>query len=241
MTGTMEPRTISVQFPHTGLIVRGNSSVTLTGGRALNWMIHNSIAWCLSAHFLSATVPYSDLITAISCSHHINPVLVAGIVAQESDFDPRKKRLETRIHDVSYGLMQITTRTARWMGLQGSTQRLLDPVVNLTIGIRYLAWLLQKHPYGADAVAAYNAGRPRWRHGGYVNSRGSHTVEHYVVRVINWAHRFQRQSKREAQTTVAQSKNYNSRDLMLSLNNRLLAGLDWPTGTLYPDVGRLSH
>ncbi|MCL5285529.1 MAG: lytic transglycosylase domain-containing protein [Nitrospirae bacterium] len=198
------------------------------------------MAWCLSAHLLSPTVPYSHIITQISCRHHINPVLVAGIVAQESRFDPSKRRIEERIHDVSLGLMQITTRTARWMGLQGPITKLYDPVVNLTLGVRYLAWLLQKHPYGADAVAAYNAGRPRWRHGGYVNSQGAHTVERYVVRVISWARHFHLQSEREAQEMVALEKNQRKRGLG-SLDNRLLAWFDWPPGTLYPDVGRLPH
>ncbi len=200
-------------------------------------MIHHSVAWCLSAHLLSPTVPFSQLITEISCRHHINPVLVAGIVAQETYFDPGKRRVEERIHDISRGLMQITTRTARWMGLQGSIQKLYDPTVNLTLGVRYLSWLLKKHPYGADAVAAYNAGRARWRHGGYVNSRGSHSVEHYVVRVINWSRLFQRQSQRESQTIVALRKSKQGRPLS-SLDNRLLAWFDWAPGTLYPNVGR---
>ncbi len=206
----------------------------------MNWMIHQSVAWCLSAHLLSPTVPYSHLITQISCKHHINPVLVAGIVAQESSFDPRKSRFEERIHDVSLGLMQITTRTARWMGLRGSVNKLYDPSVNLTYGVRYLSWLLQKHPYGADAVAAYNAGRPRWRHGGYVNSQGAHSVERYVVRVISWARHFRLQSRREERELVALEKRQRKRGLG-TLDNRLLAWFDWPPGTLYPDVGRLPH
>lgn len=206
----------------------------------MNWMIHQSVAWCLSAHLLSPTVPYSHLITQISCKHHIDPVLVAGIVAQESRFDPRKSRVEERIHDVSLGLMQITTRTARWMGLRGSVKKLYDPAVNLTYGVRYLAWLLQKHPYGADAVAAYNAGKARWRHGGYVNSRGAHTVERYVVRVVSWARRFRLQSQREERELVALEKRQRKAGLVPH-DNRLLAWLDWAPGTLYPDIGRLPN
>jgi len=202
----------------------------------LNWMIHQSVAWCLSAHLLSPTVPYSHLITQISCSQHINPVLVAGIVAQESGFNPRKKRVEERIHDISFGLMQITTRTARWMGLSGSANQLYNPSVNLTFGIRYLAWLLQKHPYGADAVAAYNAGRARWRHGGYVNSRGSHSVERYVVRVIHWSRRFTFQAKNETDRMVALSR-HRKGESSSSFDNRFLAWLDWPPGILYPNIG----
>ncbi len=202
----------------------------------MNWMIHHSVAWCLSAHLLSSSVPYSHLITEISCTQHINPVLVAGIVAQESRFDPRKNRVEERIHDVSFGLMQITTRTARWMGLQGSVDKLYDPEVNLTYGVRYLAWLLQKHPYGADAVAGYNAGVPRWRHGGYVNSRGSLSVERYVVRVLSWSKLFARQAKTETDRLVALSRQRKG-ETSSAFDRRFLAWLDWPPGTLYPNIG----
>lgn len=200
-------------------------------------MIHHSVAWCLSAHLLSPTVPYAQLITKISCTNHVNPVLVAGIVAQESRFDPRKRRVESRIHDVSIGLMQMTTRTARWMGLTGSVRRLYTPSVNLAVGVRYLVWLLKRHPYGADAVAAYNAGKARWRHGGYVNSRGQLTVEHYVVGVLRWSGKFRRQSRTETDAMIALSR-HRSGESSSAFDNRFLALLDWAPGTLYPNIGR---
>ncbi len=202
----------------------------------MNWMIHHSVAWCLSAHLLSSSVPYSNLITEISCTSHINPALVAGIIAQESRFDPTKKRVENRIHDVSIGLMQITTRTARWMGLRGSPRKLYNPAVNITYGVRYLSLLLQKHPYGVDAVAAYNAGTPRWRHGGYVNSRGSLNVERYVVRVVHWTRRFTTQAKDETDRMIALSR-HRKGESSSAFDRRFLAWLAWPPGTLYPNIG----
>jgi hypothetical protein len=89
-------------------------------------------------------------------------------------------------------------------------------------------------------VAAYNAGKARWRHGGYVNSRGSHTVEHYVVRVVSWARRFRLQSQREEREMVALEKR-RGKGTLVSHDNRLLAWLDRAPGTLYPDIGRLPN
>lgn len=201
----------------------------------MNWMITQSVAWCLSAHLLSSTVPYSTLINQVSCSQHVNPVLVAGIIEQESGFDPTKRRVEDRINDVSIGLMQITTRTARWMGFQGPLDRLYIPSVNVNYGVRYLAWLLQKHPYGADAVAAYNAGTPRWRHGGYVNSLGSYCVERYVVGVLHWTNRIRILTTNE-NAQILTFLHPRTGESSSSLDKRLLSWLGWPPGTLYPDI-----
>ncbi len=202
----------------------------------MNWMIHHSVAWCLGAHLLSPTVPYAHTITKISCQNHINPVLVASIIAQESRFNPGKRRYERGIHDTSIGLMQITTRTARWIGFHGPVRRLYNPWVNITYGTRFLALLLQKHPYGSDAIAAYNAGKPRWRHGGYVNSRGSHNVERYVLRVESWSRHYRIMADREYQSMVALAKKQQASPLMGS-DGRILAWFNWPPGTLYPNIG----
>ncbi len=150
----------------------------------MNWMIHQSVSWCLGAHLLTSTVPYHETITRISCAYHVNPVLVAAIIHRESDFDPRKMRSEDRIGDVSRGLMQVTLRTAQWMGFQGKPEALFTPWINIRYGVRFLAYLLKKYPNVSDALAAYNDGRPHIRNGRYVSSRGSLCVDHYVKAVL---------------------------------------------------------
>lgn len=150
----------------------------------MNWMIHQSVSWCLGAHLLTSAVPYHETITRISCAYHVNPILVAAIIHRESHFNPHKVREEDRIGDVSRGLMQVTMRTARWMGFRGKPEALFTPWINIRYGVRYLAYLLKKYPRVSDAVAAYNDGRPHLRNGRYVSSRGSLCVDHYVKAVL---------------------------------------------------------
>lgn len=84
-----------------------------------------------------------------------------GIVAMESQFNPRAYREEAAIKDASYGLMQILFKTAQGVGYKGSTDGLFDPAVNLSWGSQFLARLVGRYPNYLDAVAAYNMGSPR--------------------------------------------------------------------------------
>lgn len=151
----------------------------------MNWIIHQSVTWCLGAHLLSSTVPYHTAITRIACEDHVNPVLVAAVIERESQFNSHKFRRERRIHDISRGLMQVTYRTARWLGFRGAPTNLYNPWVNIRYGTKYLAYLLKRYSTVSDALAAYNDGRPRKRHGRYVSSRGSYSVDHYVRGILS--------------------------------------------------------
>jgi soluble lytic murein transglycosylase-like protein len=109
-------------------------------------------------------IPYADLINETAGRHHLNPALVAAVVASESGFNPR-----ARSPRGAYGLMQVMPAT--WRELAGSNAcapevaRLTsppcmdDPAANLNVGTAYLRRLLDrfkgKLPY---ALAAYNAG-----------------------------------------------------------------------------------
>ena len=151
----------------------------------VNWLIHQSVSWCLGAHLLSSTVPYHTAITRIACQDHVNPVLVAAVIERESQFNSHKFRRERRIHDISRGLMQVTLRTARWLGFRGAPQTLYNPWVNIRYGTKYLAYLLKRYTNVSDVLAAYNDGRPRKRHGRYVSSSGSFSVDHYVRAILS--------------------------------------------------------
>ena len=52
---------------------------------------------------------------------------------RESNFNPRL------VDHGNYGLMQIRLGTARSLGYRGTAAGLLDPAVNMTYGMRYLA------------------------------------------------------------------------------------------------------
>ncbi|MCC6946719.1 MAG: lytic transglycosylase domain-containing protein [Bradyrhizobiaceae bacterium] len=59
--------------------------------------------------------------------------LARRVVMRESSGNPRA------VSKGNYGLMQIRLGTAQAMGYRGSAQGLLDPEVNMTYAMRYLA------------------------------------------------------------------------------------------------------
>jgi len=71
--------------------------------------------------------------------------LVHRVVKRESGYNPRAS------HAGNFGLMQIRYQTARGVGYTGSAAGLLDPEVNLTYAVKYLA--------GAYRAAGGNASR----------------------------------------------------------------------------------
>ena len=71
--------------------------------------------------------------------------LVRQVIRRESNFNPRA------VYQGNYGLMQIRLGTARALGYRGTAEGLLDPAVNMTYGMRYLA--------GAYAAAHGNEAR----------------------------------------------------------------------------------
>ena len=94
--------------------------------------------------------------------HHLDPYLVAGLIRQESEFNPR-----ARSRAGARGLMQIMPATgrrlARRLGVSGySTRSLNSPDLSLRLGTRYLRDLFdQFENRTAPALAAYNAGEHR--------------------------------------------------------------------------------
>jgi soluble lytic murein transglycosylase len=97
----------------------------------------------------------------------IDPMLVAGLIRQESAFNPKAVS-----HAGADGLMQLLPKTARRMARQVhagySHSRLFDPDYNTRLGSAYFA-SLEKSAGGVEAaLAAYNAGEDRvalWQSG----------------------------------------------------------------------------
>jgi uncharacterized protein YvpB len=111
--------------------------------------------------------------------HGISPVLIAGLIQQESAFDPRAYRFEAHLNDASRGLMQVLYGTAIWKGgYTGDPDGLYDVATNLRAGCTFLRWLL--HRYDGNertALAAYNAGP------GNADVRGWRCAPEYVQAV----------------------------------------------------------
>ena len=106
-------------------------------------------------------VDYWPLLQRYSQERHLDPYLVAALVAQESNFDP-----VVRSHANAYGLMQVLPSTgrsyARKLGVKPfSTRRLTEAELNVRIGTQIFADSIRKFGGAHFALAAYNAGDSR--------------------------------------------------------------------------------
>ena len=99
---------------------------------------------------LPADVPYGAEITAAAKKYGIDPALLAGLVKQESGFNPNAGSPAG-----ARGLTQLMPGTAAGLGVTN----VLDPAQSLEGGAKYLRQQLDA--FGGDvtrALAAYNAG-----------------------------------------------------------------------------------
>jgi soluble lytic murein transglycosylase-like protein len=99
---------------------------------------------------LPAGTPYAAEITAAATANGIDPALLAGLVKQESGFNP-----SAGSGAGARGLTQLMPGTASGLGVTN----VLDPVQSLNGGAKYLKQQLDA--FGGDvtkALAAYNAG-----------------------------------------------------------------------------------
>jgi soluble lytic murein transglycosylase len=105
-------------------------------------------------------LPYEDGIQQYAMENHLDPMLVAGQIRQESAFDP-----EVVSHAGAIGLLQLEPATARKLArslhIGYSRARLRDPEYNLRLGTLYLAGLIAAYGTPEAALAAYDAGEDR--------------------------------------------------------------------------------
>ena len=104
----------------------------------------------VGASELPTDVPFGAEITAAAKKHGIDPALLAGLVKQESGFNPNAGSPAG-----ARGLTQLMPGTAAGLGVTN----VLDPAQSLDGGAKYLRQQLDA--FGGDvtrALAAYNAG-----------------------------------------------------------------------------------
>lgn len=105
-------------------------------------------------------LPYESSIFHWAARKRLDPMLVAGLIHQESAFDPQAVSSAD-----AYGLMQLIAptaqRLARQQGLRFSTTRLTEPDYNVRLGTAYLANLREQFGNLEEVLAAYNAGEDR--------------------------------------------------------------------------------
>jgi soluble lytic murein transglycosylase-like protein len=108
---------------------------------------------------------FSPLIERDAKLNGLDPALVKAVIAVESAFEPAAVSPKGAL-----GLMQITPATGARYGVvadkeRSAEQKLLDPVINLSIGTRYLRDLLALFANDLGlALAAYNAGEQTVQH-----------------------------------------------------------------------------
>jgi hypothetical protein len=84
----------------------------------------------------------------------VNPFLITALIRQESAF---QEMVKSKVGAV--GLMQLMPKTARLIDRSASRKRLLQPEVNLRVGIQYFENLVARYNGDVElALAAYNAG-----------------------------------------------------------------------------------
>ena len=110
---------------------------------------------------------YWDTITQEARARGLDPYTVAGLIRQETVFNPRAVSPAN-----AYGLMQLLPATARLTAKRYgvddpvTTDSLFDPRLNIRLGTSYLREQLDKYGRIEYVAAAYNAGPGRvveWR------------------------------------------------------------------------------
>ncbi len=106
-------------------------------------------------------MPWGDELIARATPHGLDPYLVAGLIRQESEFNPR-----ARSRAGAMGLMQIMPSTgrglARSLGIPFKTRQLYRPELSLRLGTFHLKQVFDQYQNELEiSLAAYNAGAHR--------------------------------------------------------------------------------
>jgi soluble lytic murein transglycosylase len=131
-------------------------------------VLKRALPYAASAQIKSIPLPYWrilfpevywDTIRSEAARYNLDPYLVASLIRQESEFNPGAISKAN-----AYGLMQLLPSVGKQMAREeglGSidTRQLLDPVMNIRLGTRYLRQMLDRFGGVTEyALAAYNAG-----------------------------------------------------------------------------------
>jgi len=130
--------------------------------RAINTAERTSHLHNFQVRFLA---PFRDVFRHHARAYDLEEAWVLGITRQESRFIADAKSSAG-----ARGLMQLMPATARWVarkiGMNYSPERVAEVGTNVTLGTRYLRYVLEDLGHPVLASAAYNAGpgrARRWR------------------------------------------------------------------------------
>lgn len=98
--------------------------------------------------------------------------LIKGVIKRESNWKADDVMEEHNVNDFSIGYMQVRIETAKWMlGMWNKADEdmkkdLFEPSLNLYVGIKYLAYLLNRYKGNKTlSVGAYNSGTAKVKDG----------------------------------------------------------------------------
>lgn len=119
---------------------------------------------------------YSEYVEKYAKEYNIDPLLIYAIIKAESNFDD-----EAVSGRGATGLMQLMDNTAKEVATNEaveyvSNESLFDPEVNIKLGVKYFANLIEVFNNNAVALAAYNAGMGTvqgWIDDGIIEADGS--------------------------------------------------------------------
>src|SRR3984957_3371958 len=118
-----------------------------------NWGQNNWGQSNWSQNSFNPSAPLDGMAAAQASANGVPVSLVERVIKRESGGNPRA------VSRGNYGLMQIRLGTARAMGFSGSAAELLDPQVNMTYAVRYLAGAYRAANGNENrAVALYASG-----------------------------------------------------------------------------------
>ncbi|TPF17924.1 transglycosylase SLT domain-containing protein [Priestia megaterium] len=125
----------------TGVVNNGSSGLVAGGGSGRSGGSGSSGSF---------SGKYANIINEAAAKYGVPPALVAGIIKQESQFNPN-----ARSGVGATGLMQLMPATARSMGVKNA----YDPYQNIMGGTKYISQMLKKYNGNIEtALRAYNAG-----------------------------------------------------------------------------------
>ena len=114
----------------------------------------------LSAWKALYPLPYEISLRRESDKNQLDPMVVAGLIRQESTF-----QADIVSHANAFGLMQLLPKTARILAkqkrLKYAKNKLFDPQYNIELGTYYFKGLVNLTGAPEYALAAYNAGEDR--------------------------------------------------------------------------------
>lgn len=95
---------------------------------------------------------FAEMVARHAAANGVPASLVHRVIMRESRYNPRA------VSKGNYGMMQIRLGTARAMGYTGTASGLLDPEVNMTYAVKYLAGAYQAAG-GSEGGAVANYAR----------------------------------------------------------------------------------